>query len=258
MSDRADSHAAFPSEALGELEAASLDAIEAALDHRFGARRLLETALRHSSRAHEEGGVESNERLEFLGDAVLEIAVAELLYEAHPSWSEGDLTRGLHQLVDKASLAGLARGLGVGEHLRLGRTERQSSGHEKDSILADAMEALLGAMYLDAGLEPVRRLLLHHFAAAFAPDAPRARRDPKTELQERSMAEGGRLPRYQLVGDSGIDGDENRFTCEVRLDGEAVGRGVGRSKRVAERRAAAEALDARDRASAAGEGERDA
>ncbi len=216
--------------------------LEDALGHRFGDRALLELALQHASYAHEQAGAASNERLEFLGDSVLGLAVADALYEARPEWDEGELTRALHALVEGRSLARLARSLGVGAALRLGRTEQSSGGADKDSILADAMEALIGAIYLDAGLAAVRRLVEQVFADALEAHAPVVGRDPKTELQERTMAEVGEFPTYRLVADSGIEGDDARFGVEVRLRGERLAEGVGRTKRAAEREAATQAL----------------
>jgi len=237
-------------------------ALEDALGHRFRDRALLERALTHASYAHEAvdgedaADIASNERLEFLGDAVIGLVVARLLFEAHPDWQEGDLTRALHACVDRRALARLARELALGERLRLGRTERRGEGAAKDSILADAMEAVIGALYLDGGLEPVEALARRVFAEALAAGAPRVGRDPKTALQERVMALRGVFPGYRLLADSGVEGDEERFRAEVRVEDEAWGSGAGRSKRRAER-AAAEAALSRLRAEeqAAGEGD---
>lgn len=232
---------------------ALLEDLEQHLEHRFRDRSLLETALCHSSYAHERGleasaatpPVESNERLEFLGDAVLALVVAEALYIAKPGWREGDLTRSLHAIVEGRSLSELARSLDVGRALRLGRTEESSGGREKASILENAMEAILGAVYLDAGLEPIERFVRRFFADAVAADAIRVERDPKTELQETLMAALGEFPSYTLVCDSGIEGDEERFTVAVISQGTALAEGVGRTKRRAERAAARRALDER-------------
>jgi len=219
-------------------ELSGLETLEGRLGYRFSDRSLLEHALCHSSYAHEEEGVESNERLEFLGDAVIGNVVAHLLYEAHPSWREGDLTRGLHRLVDRKALSELARRLELGSFLRLGRTERRSGGEHKTSILADAMEAVLGALYLDGGLAPVVELAQRAFAEALATDAPRVGRDPKTQFQEWVMARYGEFPRYEGLTDSEIEGDEDRFYVEVHAQGEVWGQGRGRTKRAAERAAA--------------------
>ena len=213
--------------------------LEERLGHRFDDRGLLETALVHASLANERGEGRGNERLEFLGDAVVGLAVAEMLYLAHPDWTEGELTRARAALVNKAALAECARSLALGEFIQLGRTERQSGGEGKDTILADAFEAVVAALYLDAGLEPVERLVQALFGEAVARGAVR---DPKTAFQEWAHAELQETPRYETVGDSGEDDDDDRFTVEVRIGDRVWGRGVGRSKRQAERRAAGEAL----------------
>lgn len=228
---------------------AERERLEALLAHRFARPELLETALRHASFAHEAGGREagggeSNERLEFLGDAVLGLVVAHALYEAHPEWREGDLTRALHALVDARSLAQLARDLELGNALALGRTEQSSGGSEKTSILADAMEAVVGALYLDGGLDAVRRFVAARFGEALSRTSEPVARDPKTALQEWTIAEIGTLPSYRLIADSGVEGDEQRFTIEVLLGGRPLAQATARTKRAAEREAAQRALDA--------------
>ncbi len=238
--------------------AAALERFEKALGYRFSRRELLEDALRHSSYAHELGArargrkegapgdrVEDNERLEFLGDAVIAVVVAHALYRSKPEWREGELTRALHALVEGRSLERLARSLELGAVLRLGSTERKSGGHEKPSILADAMEAVVGAIFLDGGLDAVAEFVERVFADSLARDAAPVRRDPKTEFQERVMAVEGAFPNYRLIGDSGIEGDAARFTVEVRIRDRPVAEGVGRTKRAAEREAATRALEAR-------------
>ncbi len=225
----------------------ALDRLEAALGQSFLNRELLEEALRHSSYAHEQGLGEgsmpaSNERLEFLGDSVLGLVVAHALFEAKPDWREGDLSRALHAVVEGRSLTELARQYELGPLIRLGRTEEQSGGMDKPSILADAMEALIGAIFLDRGLEAVVRFVGEAFGESLASDAPLVGRDPKTELQERVMAVEGEFPSYRLVADSEIEGDEKRFTVEVVVQKRALARGVGRTKRAAERLAAEDAL----------------
>lgn len=229
-----------------------LDRLEALLGHRFESRALLETALRHASWAHEQGDLESNERLEFLGDAVLGLVVASSLYRAKPDWQEGALTRTLHSVVEGRSLARAARSLDLGAFLRLGRTERSSGGAEKPSLLANGVEALIGALYLDGGLPAATAFVERIFAPALAEDAGPVGRDPKTELQERLMEREGEFPSYRLVGDSEIEGDDERFRVAVVLRDEPLAEGIGRTKRAAERRAARAAL-ARQGALAPGE-----
>ena len=246
-----------------EERSAALDRFEKALGYRFRQRERLENALRHSSYTHELGlrmrdgadRIEDNERLEFLGDAVIAVVVAHALYRSNPDWREGDLTRALHALVEGRSLAKLARSLELGAVLRLGRTERKSGGHEKPTLLANAMEAVIGAIFLDGGLDAVAAFIERVFGAALARDAARVRRDPKTEFQERVMAAEGEFPSYRLILDSGIEGDEARFTVEVRIRDRPIARGIGRTKRAAEREAAAKALaEAEAEAVAGGEG----
>jgi ribonuclease-3 len=132
--------------------------------------------------------------------------------------------------------------LEIGDYLRLGRTELRTAGETKGSILANSMEAILGAMYLDGGIEPVKRLAARSFHSAFEPGAPRVGRDPKTEFQEWIVAKVGEFPRYEMISDSELEGDEGRFACRVIVEQEVWGEGVGRTKRAAERAAAAAAL----------------
>jgi ribonuclease-3 len=231
--------------------------IEANLDYHFRDRSLLEEALRHSSFTHEkslgktdeesradEATSRNNERLEFLGDAVLGLVVAHALFRSQPSWREGDLSRARHALVDGRSLEKLARSLDLGSMIRLGRTERQSDGHDKASILENAMEAVIGAIYLDGGIVAAADFVERVFGDALAAGASPVRQDPKSELQERVMAAEGEFPNYRLVSDSEIEGDDARFIVEVRLRDRALARGVGRTKRAGERVAATDALEA--------------
>jgi ribonuclease-3 len=219
-----------------------LETFEAVLGYRFQDPSLLETALQHSSFANEAAGRTSNERLEFLGDSVLGLAVAQQLYEVHPSWPEGDLSRAYHSLVDQRALAGLGRRLGIGDHLRLGSTELQSKGREKASILEDAMEAVIGAVYLDGGLAPVVEFIRRVYSASLAADAAPVERDPKSRLNEWVHMQNGVFPIYECIDDTGVDGDESRFTSRVLIEDECWGEGRGRSKRSAERSAAVRAL----------------
>jgi ribonuclease-3 len=218
-------------------------ALEEVLGHRFNNPLLLDVALAHPSYAHEIDGSRGNERLEFLGDAVLDLAVARLLYDAHPGWSEGDLTRARAALVNSQTLAHRARELGIGAHARLGRTERKTGGADKERILANVLEALLGALYLDAGLPPVTALAQRLFADLLVPGSDPLGADPKTRFQEWSHAEHGSTPHYVAVSDSGVENDATRFVVEVRLLGDVWGQGIGRTKRAAERAAAEDALE---------------
>jgi len=222
-----------------------IDTLVQRLGHRFADPSLLEAALVHASLAHELGEGRGNERLEFLGDAVLGVVVAHLLYAAHPEWDEGELTRARAKLVEKRALAEQARALDLGGFIQLGRTEQRGGGAEKDSILADCFEAVIGALYLDGGLAPVLVLTERVFGDALR-EAPR--KDPKTQFQEWSQPALGEFPQYETRGDSGVETDARRFTVAVTVAGRVWGTGVGRSKRVAEREAAREALRAAESA----------
>jgi ribonuclease-3 len=214
-----------------------------ALGYTFRDRALGELALSHPSYAHEIDGSRGNERLEFLGDAVLDLAIAELLFNAHPDWNEGDLTRSRAALVNQRFLAELARTLGLDRHVKLGRTERRTSGEQKGSVLANCLEAVIGAMYLDSGLTTVVAWVERTFGDRVTGDGAPQRRDAKTMFQEWAHSRFQATPIYRTTGDSGMNNDDERFSVEVVIGGEVWGSGAGRSKRVAERRAAAAALE---------------
>lgn len=208
------------------------------IGYRFSDERLLEQALTHrsASRRH-------NERLEFLGDAVLNFLVAEALYQRMPGAREGELTRWRANLVRRQTLATLARELALGRHLKLGRGAVKTRGAERDSILADAFEAVIGAVYLDGGLEACRAMVLRLFAPHFFP-APgeKSVKDPKTRLQETVQSQNLPLPTYAVLRVEGA-AHEQRFTVACRVSGvmEAV-QGCGSSRRRAEQDAASKAL----------------
>jgi ribonuclease-3 len=210
--------------------------LEAALGHRFADRELLVRALTHRSWCAEHEGDESNERLEFLGDAVLGLVVTDHLYRTF-SWPEGELAKTRSGVVSSDALADVAAGLDLGAELRLGKGEQASGGREKRSILADAMEAVIGAVYLDGGDEAaatlVHRLLDNRIEhSARGPGGG----DFKTQLQELAARHFDRLPRYVVV-DEGPD-HAKRFFAKVFLAGEERGDGEGRSKKQAEQAAA--------------------
>ena len=220
--------------------------IEEALGYAFRDPLLARTALAHPSWANEVDGSGGNERLEFLGDAVLDLVIANELYAAHPEWAEGELTRARAALVNQGALADVARSLGLGRLVLLGRTERRSAGEEKDRVLANCLEAVIGAVFLDGGFDAATQLVRRSFASAIEQGGASGARDPKTELQEWAHAKFRATPGYETVADSGTDDDAQRFTVEVRIEGETWGRGSGRSKRSAERAAAQAALARRD------------
>ncbi len=220
--------------------------LEDALGYAFLDPELARTALAHPSWANEVDGSGGNERLEFLGDAVLDLVIAHALYAAHPDWAEGELTRARAALVNQHALAEVARTLGLGRHVLLGRTERRSAGEDKDRVLANCLEALIGAVFLDGGFEAAALILRRIFGSAIEAGGADGGRDPKTEFQEWGHAKFRITPNYETVGDSGTDDDAQRFTVEVRIAAETWGRGSGRSKRSAERAAAQAALARRD------------
>lgn len=214
--------------------------LEAALGVSFADPELLALSLTHRSYAFEAGGLPTNERLEFLGDAVLGLAVTERIYAMLPEAPEGHLAKIRASAVNTRSLAGVARDLNLGQLVYLGRGEEQSGGRDKDSILADTLEAVLGAVYLDQGLESASALVGRLFGPLL--DELARRRDTldhKTALQELTAAADAGLPVYH-VSEEGPDHDK-RFTATVEVDGEMLGQGVGRSKKDAEQGAAGEA-----------------
>ncbi len=207
---------------------------------------LLSLALTHRSYAYEHGGLPTNERLEFLGDAVLGFVVTDELYQQHPDRSEGDLAKLRASVVNTQALAEVARNLseeGLGVHLLLGRGEANTGGADKSSILADGMESLLGAVYLQHGIETARAVILRLFGALLdAAPTLGAGLDWKTSLQELTAARGMGAPSY-LVTSTGPDHDKEFTAIVVVMDTE-YGSGVGRSKKEAEQKAAATAYKA--------------
>lgn len=217
--------------------------LEEALGHTFSDRDLLAEALTHSSYAAEHPGVGHNERFEFLGDAVLGLAVTEFLFATYPDYPEGELAKIRAASVSGTELSAVARTLDLGTYLRVGRGEEASGGREKGSILADAMEALIAAIHLDAGYPVARRIVLTLWedrvrSKAASPGS----RDYKTRLQE-LLATDQRRPEYVIEG-RGPD-HARVFTAVVVVDGEEWGRGEGRSKKEAEQEAARHALESR-------------
>lgn len=221
-----------------------VDAVAATLGYVFKDPTLLQQALTHRS-FHNECPTEDefhNERLEFLGDAVVELSVSHLLMERLPEAREGEMTKLRAMVVSEASLARSAAELGIGEHLKLGRGEDQSGGRQKPSILADAFEALMAAVFLDGGFVPadrtIRRLLGPLIDAAVDGELDR---DHKTRLQEVSQRDHRLMPRYEVVDERGPD-HAKVFTVAVFLGDEEVARGDGSSKKLAEQQAARRAL----------------
>lgn len=212
-----------------------MDELEPLLRYRFRDPALLALALTHRSLAREgQGG--QNQRLEFLGDAVLGLMVAEMLYRLYPDAQEGDLSRRLVSLVNGEHLAMIARELGLDQHLQLSASEEEQGGRSNDSNLEDACEALLGALYLDGGLEAVRPVI-EQFWKPHAQRLTQAPKDAKTALQEWAQARGLPLPDYRVVSSEG-PAHAPDFVIELQLPGQEPTHGRAGSKRLAERQAA--------------------
>jgi ribonuclease-3 len=219
-------------------------ALEERLGTKFSKPELALTALRHSSynNEHLEERQEDNERLEFLGDAVVDLAVSQRLYERFPSAREGQLSRMHDYIVDTVGLARVARKIGLGELILLGRGEDLGGGRDKNAVLADSLEAVLAAVYLDSGLQSVLELVDRHFAE-FLDDVSRSFvRDFKTRLQQLVQEHLKLPPRYEMISESGPE-HRKLFEVEVRIGAEAYARGTGYTKREAEQVAARTALD---------------
>ena len=241
---------------------ADLKELEAALGHEFSSVELLVHALTHRSLAHELAQADRtkqpapahNERLEFLGDAVLGLVVAEALFRLHPEWHEGELTRIRSGLVSRQHMAQVAEEIGLGRHLRLSRGEERSNLRRKSTVLSNTMEAVMGALFLDGGLEPVqafvRRQVMGEAAERLALElrSGEALGNYKSALQERLQATRAGAPVYRVKSESGPD-HHKRFLVEVRVKSEAgqkgmpLARGMGRTKKLAEQDAARRALD---------------
>jgi ribonuclease-3 len=203
---------------------------------------IYEVALTHRSFAFERSEpLEHNERLEFLGDAILGAVVTGFIYSSYPELTEGEMARLRASVVNTVALAEFARGIGLGEHVRLGKGEEASGGRDKASVLADTFEAVVGAVFVDRGLQAVTEVLVPLFKERLDALVARGERyDAKTALQEVVVKETGELPRYRVAG-SGPDHDK-RFIAHVYVDEELYGSGAGHSKKEAEQLAAREAL----------------
>ena len=225
-------------------------ALEKKIGYCFKNKDFLREALTHSSYANEVNarerrhGVVCNERLEFLGDTVLSVVVSECLYHKYPTLPEGELTRRRAALVQSSALAAYANSIGLGDYLYLGKGEEKGGGRERRSNLEDAFEALIAAIYLDAGesgFERVRELVLPIVNEQLAGEFDNRRVDAKTELQQLIQQAEGDFLEYAVVGESGPDHNKI-FEVVAKLNSNIIGRGSGRSKREAEQAAATEAL----------------
>lgn len=221
----------------------NLGSLQEKLGYVFRDEALLRLALTHPSVAHESAvGTPHNQRLEFLGDSILGLVLTRELYERFPDWGEGALTKARAQLVNRRTLADEARRLNLGEHLILSRGEESSGGRARQSALADAFEAVLGAVFLDGGHEVARDFILRRFGDAFGAlnQSPHIE-NPKGELQELLQSKSTEAPGYEMTATSGPDHDRH-FECAVFHLGAELGRGMGKSKKEAEGQAALAAL----------------
>ena len=218
--------------------------LEKALGYQFRNITLLQNALAHSSYANERwhDSLMSNERLEFLGDSILGMLVAEHLYRNFPDRPEGELTRMRADMVCEQSLAAIAGRLELGKHLLLGHGEEQGGGRNRDSILADAVESIIAASYLDGGMDAALGII-QRFVLTTVPVKKLRNADYKTALQELVQQKKNQVLTYHLVGESGPDHDKH-FQVEVRLNGTVVGAGSGSSKKRAEQDSARAAIEA--------------
>lgn len=220
-----------------------MQGLEQNLQYQFKNKSLLKHALTHSSYANEvRNGFDSNERLEFLGDSVLSIIVAEHLFSQFPKTPEGELTRLRASLVCEKALCVYARELELGKYLLLGNGEDKGGGRERDSILADAFEAVLAAIYLDGGMEPARKHVMNFVLRELSQPEDEVFKDYKTALQEIIQRNPEESVSYFLTGEEGPDHDKC-FTVEVRLNSNVIGTGMGKNKKKAEQMAAKQALE---------------
>ena len=207
------------------------------IHYTFNDKELLRTALTHSSYANEKKGkIRFNERLEFLGDAVLQLITSEKLFKENPNMPEGKMSKQRAALVCEDALAGYAHEINLGDYLNLGKGEETTGGRKRPSILSDAFEAVIGAIFLDGGMEPAKKFVLHFVDAAHL-----SLQDYKTLLQEIIQQNPGEKLSYVVTKESGPDHDK-QFTMEVHLNSNVIGKGTGKSKKHAEQAAAKEAL----------------
>lgn len=218
--------------------------LEETIGYAFKNEELLRRALTHSSYANEHalGHSECNERLEFLGDSILGFIVAEYLYAGFPELPEGEMTRLRAQLVCESSLAAAAGQFELGEHILLGRGEKNNGGSTRPSIVSDAFEALLAAIYLDGGIEPAKSHVFKYLLRDIRNVPRRQNQDYKTMLQELVQGRGTDAPTYRIVSESGPDHNKN-FVAQVMYRGAVAGEGSGKSKKEAEQAAAKAAID---------------
>jgi ribonuclease III len=225
-------------------EKKKLKVLEKSLGYSFKKKGLLKRALTHKSYANEQDAtsIQNNERLEFLGDAVLELTISEFIMERYPESPEGELSKLRAAIVNESQLADLAKYYDLGQYLYLGKGEEQTQGREKNSLLADAYEAILGAVYIDRGFKKSVQIVRRHYSRLLDGASMKSfHSDFKTELQEKCQAMFRSIPRYRLIREKGPD-HEKIFEIEISIRGQVYGKGRGRSKKEAEQMAAQEAL----------------
>jgi len=221
----------------------SLDALQTTISYQFKDRVLLTTALTHRSCLNEPEVKESYERLEFLGDAILEMLISDYLFKAHPDKQEGFLTAARSATVRTESLSSIARGINLGNYIKMSKGEESTGGRNNPSTLEDVVESLIGAIYTDGGLDQAKAFF-DHFLAPVADNVVSEDRlkDPKSSLQEIVQAKGLATPLYNTVKELGPDHDKT-FESAVKIDGKQVATGIGKSKQEAEQNAAQKALE---------------
>jgi ribonuclease-3 len=221
----------------------SLEELEVELGYRFQDSELLKQALTHSSHAHEQNSGADNEQLEFLGDAVLGFVVSDLLYRAHPTLTEGQLSKLKGFFVSAANLVKYAEQLRLGQYLHLGKGEEKTGGRTKQALLVDGFEAILGAVYLDGGLDPARSLISRFFESQIGEigDAATQLSDFKSALQQLLQSQSSAPVHYHLASESGPD-HQKLFTIEIVSGSKTIARGIGLTKKAAEQAAARQAL----------------
>lgn len=212
------------------------------IGYEFKNNKLLELALTHTSYANETKGRTSNERIEFLGDAVLEVIASEYIYKTYPNLSEGEMTKTRAYAVCEESLAEIANNYGFSDFLHVGKCEEKINGLYRNSILADSVEAVIGAIFLDSGIEEAKKFILPNIVKKIEEYLTKGSKDYKTTLQEKLQVHGDVKIEYKIVSEDGPEHDKT-FVSEVYCNGKLLGKGVGKSKKEAEMEAARVALD---------------
>ena len=220
-----------------------MDRFEEIIGYSFQNQKLLKTALTHSSYAHENGGMEYNEKVEFLGDAVLELISSEYIFKTYPKLSEGEMTKARAYAVCEESLAKVANQYGFSDFLLVGKCESKVDGKYRASILADSVEAVIGAIYLDSGFESAKNFILPNLYDRFDEFIAGGNKDYKTQLQELLQTKGDTKIEYKIVDEIGPEHDK-LFVAEVYCDGKFLGSGKGKNKKEAEMIAAKNAMKA--------------